>query len=379
VYSGGQRSVTPGKFCRACPASEPRNTCITPTHIHAADTKQDETTIAALPDSAAHGTRRTTFVQFDAQWLLLALAPVFLACIAWEAWHLTRTRAQATPISARYVWSDTLCNAALALMHQGADKLAWLVAVPVYAYVYRHYRLVSWQPGWAAWFALFVAQDLLYYVFHRASHRVRWLWAAHVVHHSSERLNFSTAFRQSLMYPVAGMWLFWIPLALLGFTPTQIVAIVLINLAFQFFVHTQVIGQPGKLGWLEYVLNTPSMHRVHHARNARYIDRNYAGVLAIWDRLFGSYVEESPQDPPDYGIVKPLNSCNPLKATFHEWLAMARDVARMPNWRARLAALFAPPDWCERHDMHGLSLAVPAAQAGVPENNTEGEFGSRNT
>ena len=106
---------------------------------------------------------------------------------------------------------------------------------------------------------LFVAQDLLYYVFHRCSHRVRWLWAAHVVHHSSERMNFSTAFRQSLMYPIAGMWVFWIPLAVLGFPPKQIVAIVLINLGFQFFVHTQAIG---KLGWLEYVFNTPSIHRV---------------------------------------------------------------------------------------------------------------------
>ncbi|HKT92597.1 MAG TPA: sterol desaturase family protein [Paraburkholderia sp.] len=323
-------------------------------------------------------------MQFDAQWLLLALAPVFLACIGWEAWHLSRTRPRAasndTPDSARYAWPDTLCNAALALMHQGADKLAWLVAIPVYAYVYRHFRLVSWQPGLVAWFALFIAQDLLYYVFHRASHRVRWLWAAHVVHHSSERLNLSTAFRQSLMYPVAGMWVFWIPLAMLGFTPEQIVAIVLVNLAFQFFVHTQAIG---RLGWLEYVFNTPSMHRVHHARNARYIDRNYAGVLAIWDRMFGSYVDEDAHDAPDYGIVKPLESCNPLKATFHEWLAMARDFARMPDWRSRLAALFAPPDWCERHDARALACVTLAASAtagtrfGVPENNTEGEFGSR--
>ncbi|MDR3100225.1 MAG: sterol desaturase family protein, partial [Paraburkholderia sp.] len=285
-------------------------------------------------------------MRFDAEWLLLALAPVFLACIGWEAWHLSRTR----PGAALYSWPDTLCNAALALMHQGADKLAWLVAIPVYAYVYRHRRIVSWQPGMGAWLALFVAQDLLYYVFHRASHRVRWLWAAHVVHHSSRRLNFSTAFRQSLMYPVAGMWIFWIPLAVLGFPPMQIVGIVLVNLAFQFFVHTQAVGKPGKPGWLEYVLNTPSMHRVHHARNAQYIDRNYAGVLAIWDRLFGSYVAEDLHEPPVYGIVKPLDTYNPLKASFHEWQAMARDFSRMPDWRSRLAALFAPPDWCARRD-----------------------------
>ena len=281
-------------------------------------------------------------MQFDAELLLIAMAPVFLALIGWEAWHLARTR----PAARIYSWRDTLCNAALASMHQGADKLAWIAVVPVYAYVYDHFRLVTWQSGatggWLSFAVLFVAQDLLYYVFHRMSHRVRWLWAAHVVHHSSERLNLSTAFRQSLMYPVAGMWAFWTPLALLGFPPQQIVAIVLVNLAFQFFVHTQAIG---RLGWLEYVLNTPSIHRCHHARNARYIDRNFAGVLVVWDRLFGSYVEEDPGDLPEYGIVEPVPTFNPLKATFHEWASMFADVAHARGPADKLRALFAPPEW----------------------------------
>jgi sterol desaturase/sphingolipid hydroxylase (fatty acid hydroxylase superfamily) len=277
-------------------------------------------------------------MQFDAELLLLAMAPVFLACIGWEAWHLARTRPQARI----YKWADTLCNAALALMHQGADKLAWLAVVPVYAYVYEHFRLFTWHAGWLSFCALFVAQDCLYYVFHRCSHRVRWLWAAHVVHHSSERLNLSTAFRQSLMYPIAGMWAFWTPLALLGFPPQQIIAIVLVNLAFQFFVHTQAIG---RIGWLEYVINTPSIHRVHHARNARYIDHNYAGVLVVWDRLFGSYVDEDPNDAPEYGIVEPLHSHNPLKATFHEWASMFADAARAEGLASKLRALFGPPEW----------------------------------
>ncbi|SEJ24708.1 sterol desaturase family protein [Paraburkholderia diazotrophica] len=281
-------------------------------------------------------------MQFDAELLLLAMAPVFLGCIGWEAWHVRRTH----PEARIYNWRDTLCNTALALMHQGADKLAWLFVIPVYAWCYANYRLFDWRAGWWSFAVLFAAQDLLYYVFHRCSHRVRWLWAAHVVHHSSERMNFSTAFRQSLMYPVAGMWLFWIPLALLGFPPKQIVGIVLINLAFQFFVHTQAIG---KLGWLEYVLNTPSIHRVHHARNACYIDRNYAGVLVIWDRLFGSYVGEDANEVPVYGIVEPLHTYNPLKATFHEWASMACDVARVRGWRNRLNALFAPPAWAAQY------------------------------
>ncbi|GBH25471.1 sterol desaturase family protein [Burkholderia vietnamiensis] len=281
-------------------------------------------------------------MRFDVELLLLALAPVFLLCIAWEAWHLARTRAQ----DHVYAWRDTLCNAALALMHQGADKLAWLFVIPVYAYCYAHFRLFTWHDGWLSFAVLFVGQDFLYYVFHRASHRVRWLWAAHVVHHSSERMNFSTAFRQSLMYPVAGMWVFWLPLAFVGFPPQQIVGIVLINLAFQFFVHTQAIG---KLGWLEYVLNTPSIHRAHHARNPRYIDRNYAGVLVIWDRLFGSYVDESADDPPQYGIVEPLGPNNPLVATFHEWVSMAADALRVHGWRNRLRAIFGPPEWASAY------------------------------
>jgi sterol desaturase/sphingolipid hydroxylase (fatty acid hydroxylase superfamily) len=277
-------------------------------------------------------------MQFDAELLLLAMAPVFLACIGWEAWHFARTRRA----DRLYSWPDTLCNAALALMHQGADKLAWLAVVPVYAYVYAHFRLFTWQGGALAFIVLFLAQDLLYYAFHRCSHRVRWFWAAHVVHHSSERLNLSTAFRQSLMYPIAGMWAFWTPLAVLGFPPKQIVAIVLINLAFQFFVHTQAIG---RLGWLEYLFNTPSIHRCHHARNPRYIDCNFAGVLVIWDRLFGTYVPEEASDPPQYGIVEPLHTYNPLTATFHEWRSMLADALRAPRLADKWRAVFGPPEW----------------------------------
>lgn len=311
-------------------------------------------------------------MQFDAELLLLAMAPVFLACIGWEAWHLRRTR----PGEQIYSWRDTSCNAALALMQQAGDKLAWLAIIPVYAFFYEHYRIFTWQASWVSFVVLFIAQDLLYYVFHRCSHRVRWLWAAHVVHHSSERMNFSTAFRQSLMYPIAGMWLFWIPLAVLGFAPRQIVAIVLINLGFQFFVHTQAIG---KLGWLEYVFNTPSIHRVHHARNDCYIDRNYAGVLVLWDRLFGSYVDEDAHDAPVYGIVEPLHSHNPLKATFHEWASMAADFASVRGWRNKWRALFAPPAWAAAyHARRAAGSASPpgdltedtSEQSGVSANHT---------
>ncbi|TCZ83631.1 sterol desaturase family protein [Lysobacter sp. N42] len=267
------------------------------------------------------------------EWILLALAPVFLAFVALEAWYWRGRRAV-------YSWRDTLSNASLALMHQGADALAGVAVIAVYAWVHR-YRLFDLPASAWTIAALFVAQDFFYYLFHRASHRIRWLWASHVVHHSSERLNLSTAFRQSLTYPISGMWLFWLPLAWIGFDPKHVVAVVAINLAFQFFVHTEAVG---RLGWLENVFNTPSHHRVHHARNAQYIDRNFAGVLIVWDRLFGTYVEEDPAVPCEYGIVKPIRTHNPIRLTFHEWADMLRDAVRPQPWRARLGQLFGPPE-----------------------------------
>lgn len=273
------------------------------------------------------------------QWILMAMAPVFLLLIGLEAWYWRSRR------PGMYTLVDTTSNAALALMHQGADLLAWAATIGLFHAVYQ-VRLFDVPANAWGILLLVIAQDFFYYWFHRAHHRIRWMWASHVTHHSSERLNLSTAFRQSLTYPVSGMWLFWLPLALLGFEPTHIVAVVAINLGFQFFVHTQAIG---RLGFLEHVFNTPSHHRVHHARNPRYIDRNYAGVLIIWDKLFGTFVAEDPADPCDYGIVGQVHSHNPLTLTFHEWRDMFRDAARSLSWRQRLRQLFGPPEQALSH------------------------------
>lgn len=268
------------------------------------------------------------------QWILLAMAPVFLGLIALEAWYWRRRD------PAKYSLVDTFSNAGLALMHQAADAGAWLVVIGLFYAVHRH-ALFDIPATWWSIALLALAQDFFYYWFHRASHRIRWLWASHVTHHSSERLNLSTAFRQSLTYPISGMWLFWLPLAWIGFEPTHIVAVVAINLGFQFFVHTQAVG---KLGWVEKVFNTPSHHRVHHARNAKYIDRNYAGVLIVWDKLFGSFVEEDDAVPCEYGIIGQIHSHDPIRLTFHEWLAMFRDARRAGGLRGALRQLFGPPE-----------------------------------
>ncbi|MGL4898679.1 MAG: sterol desaturase family protein [Shewanella sp.] len=268
--------------------------------------------------------------------LLLVLAPLFFLCILLE-WYVG-TRRQALPLSARYHGREVWCNFTLAAMHQASDLLCGLLVAKVYLAAFG-WKLFDITLTPLSFIALMVAQDFCYYWFHRASHRVRWMWAAHVVHHSSEHMNFSTAFRQSLMYPLAGMWLFWLPLILIGFDPQWVIFTVLLNLGLQFFVHTQSIKSLGPLEWL---LNTPSHHRVHHGRNAQYIDKNYAGIFIVWDKLFGTFAAET--ETVVYGITKPVNSVNPLRVTFREWQDMLTEAcARGLSFKQRLRILFAPP------------------------------------
>lgn len=265
--------------------------------------------------------------------ILLALAPVFLIFIGAEAWYFHRTG------HASYTWGDAASNAALALMQQAGGVLT-AAPIAALAYVLYRHRLFDIPTTWWSLVLLVLLQDFSYYVSHRTSHRVRWLWASHVTHHSSDRFNLSTAFRQSLTYPVSGTWLFWLPLAWIGFAPGQIVAMVALNLAYQFFVHTEAIG---RLGPLEAVLNTPSHHRVHHACNKRYLDRNFAGIFIIWDRMFGTFEPESAGAPCIYGLVHPMWTHNPLTLTFHEWRAMFADLHRTRGARARMRILLGPP------------------------------------
>ncbi len=266
----------------------------------------------------------------------MALAPIFFLCIAAE-YGLGQRRGK-LPDSAQYYLPEVACNFVLAGLHQAADILTGLLIAHFYLWIF-DWRLFDIEMSVSAFLLLMLLQDFFYYWFHRASHRIRWMWAAHVVHHSSERMNFSTAFRQSLMYPLAGMWLFWLPLVIIGFDPKWVVFVVLLNLGLQFFVHTQSIRS---LGPLEWVFNTPSHHRVHHGINRQYIDKNYAGILIIWDRMFGTFEPEI--ETVRYGISKPVNSFNPIKVTFAEWKDMFNEVRR-PNltWQQRWRCLFAPP------------------------------------
>ncbi|WBA07790.1 sterol desaturase family protein [Salinivibrio kushneri] len=279
------------------------------------------------------------------EWLLLVLAPVFFLCMLGEYWVALRHGKLGD--NARYYVPEVLCNFTLAGLHQAADLLTGLLIAKVYLWWFG-WRLFEIEMSVSLFLLLMIAQDFCYYWFHRASHRVRWMWAAHVVHHSSERMNFSTAFRQSLMYPLAGMWLFWLPLVVIGFPPQWVVFVVLLNLGLQFFVHTQWIKT---LGPVEWIFNTPSHHRVHHGVNPQYIDKNYAGILIIWDKLFGTFEPES--EPVRYGIPKPVNSFNPLVVTFAEWQQMWRDATQPDlSFRQRWQCLFAPPEQAQSHTTH---------------------------
>jgi sterol desaturase/sphingolipid hydroxylase (fatty acid hydroxylase superfamily) len=192
---------------------------------------------------------------------------------------------------------------------------------------------------WWSWVALLLAEDLCYYTFHRSSHRVRVLWASHVQHHSSQRYNLSTALRQE--WTGFGTFVFWVPLALAGFPVWAIYLQQSVSLLYQFFLHTervQVLPRP-----VELVMNTPSHHRVHHGVNRQYIDKNYAGILIVWDRLFGTF--EAEVERPRYGITTQLTTYNPFRVAFHEWHAMGHDMRRASSFVDVMRYAVKPPGW----------------------------------
>ncbi len=192
--------------------------------------------------------------------------------------------------------------------------------------------------AWWTWVILFFVDDLFYYIFHRVSHESRLFWNFHVVHHSSEHYNLSVAVRQSWFSGILH-WIFYAPIMLLGFAPWMFATMHGFNLIYQFWIHTRFIK---RLGPLEYILNTPSHHRVHHGVNEQYLDKNYAGVLIIWDRMFGSFVNET--EEPRYGIIKPIKSYNPLWINTHGWVEMWQAIKRQTTFAAKLKCVFASPN-----------------------------------
>lgn len=240
-----------------------------------------------------------------------------------------------------YETKDSLASIAMgigSLVINLGVKAAYILA---YIWIYENFRIFNLEPVWWVWALLFFADDFTFYWHHRLSHEIRILWAAHENHHSSVNYNLAVALRQSwteLLYKYA-FW-FWLPL--LGFPPWMILVQMSFSLIYQFWVHTEGIRN---LGPLEWFFSTPSAHRVHHASNIVYLDRNHGGILIIWDRLFGTYQKELPEEPVKYGLTKNVESFNPLVIATHEYVNIGRDVKRAPGFWNKLKYFFMPPGW----------------------------------
>jgi sterol desaturase/sphingolipid hydroxylase (fatty acid hydroxylase superfamily) len=241
----------------------------------------------------------------------------------------------------RYQFADSATSLAMGLGNQFAKLLVGGIAVAAYYWV-SQYRLFDLGWSWPVLAACFFAEDLAYYWMHRVSHERRWFWASHVVHHSSQHYNLTTALRQTWTGVLGLTFVFWLPLIWIGFPPEMVFMFSAISLVYQFWIHTEAID---RLGPLEWVFNTPSHHRVHHAINPRYLDANYAGVLIIWDRLFGTFIPERKDEQIRYGIVSQLGTFNPFRVAFHEWAGIVRDVASAKSLRDVWGYVFGPPGW----------------------------------
>lgn len=212
------------------------------------------------------------------------------------------------------------------------------IAFAVFTYLYQ-FRLFDLGNAWWMWLLLLLADDFTFYWYHRIAHEVRFFWAAHVQHHSSEKMNLSVALRQSWGEPFF-KFAFWLWLPLVGFSPINILIMQAINLVYQFFPHTKLVKN---LGPIEWIFNTPSHHRVHHATQVEYLDKNHAGILIIWDRMFGTFQKE--KEDPIYGITQNIDTFNPLKIATHEYVNLWRDVKRAPKFSDKLKYIFYPPGW----------------------------------
>jgi sterol desaturase/sphingolipid hydroxylase (fatty acid hydroxylase superfamily) len=270
-----------------------------------------------------------------AQIIVLA-TPVFFLLMAIElAVGISRGRNT-------YRWNDALNSIGLGIMSQVTGVFGRVLRIGIYALVYEHVALwsLSAQDAWV-WVLALVAYDFCYYWNHRLGHRSAIFWAAHVVHHQSEDYNLSTALRQTSSGFLLG-WLFYLPMAVIGIPPAVFAVVALIDLLYQYWVHTQQIG---KLGWFDRWFCSPSNHRVHHAVNDRYLDKNYGGIWVVWDRLFGSFVEEDDREPIVYGTRAPLRSWNPLWANLEVYVALAQDSWHAAAWADKLRVWFKPPGW----------------------------------
>lgn len=281
--------------------------------------------------------------------LLIFAIPLFLVIMLIEMYIDKRQRLEL------YKGKDTLVSLSMGIAASLIEIIPKFLAFIAFYYLHELSPLRDLvQRQWWAWGLLFFLDDFTYYWFHRSNHEVRLFWAGHVPHHSSIHMNYATALRQGVGERLH-KFLFWLWLPLLGFDALMIFIMVSVNLFYQFFVHTELIKKMPR--WIEFIFNTPSHHRVHHASNIRYLDCNHAGVLIIWDRLFGTFSQEMDQDKPIYGLTKNIDSYNPAFVATHEYRAIWRDVRRAKRFTDKLKYIFYAPGWShEGEDRRAKSL-----------------------
>ena len=286
--------------------------------------------------------------------LALVLLPLVLSAALVEGLWLSRKRQQ------RYDWKEWATSLADITVRRLLALVPYSLAAPVFAWAYEH-RLFTLSPDSVGGvLLLFVSLEFFYYWFHRSSHTVRWFWNTHSVHHSPNHFTLAAAYRLGWLGKFAGATIFFTPIALLGFEPTTVLIALQLNLLYQFWIHAEWIP---KLGGLEFVLNTPSAHRVHHASNPEYLDANYGGVLIVFDRLFGTYIAERDDVPCRYGLVTPVTTYNPVRINFQPWIGMAKDVASARSLGEAWMFLFGAPGW--RPDGKGLTTAELRARVAM--------------
>jgi len=270
--------------------------------------------------------------------VLAVAAPAFLVLLGIEWFLVSRKR-----IGGQYDGKDAITSVTMGTGQLISDVLMGAISLGVMMWFWQ-FRFFNWGFGLGATLACLLLQDFVYWYKHMAAHKIRWFWSAHNVHHSSEEYNLSTAFRQPWNNHFTGFVLLSVPLVLFGFHPLLVGFIGAVNLVYQFWIHTQAIKKMPR--WFEFIFNTPSHHRVHHGTNPRYLDSNYAGILIIWDRMFGTFVEERDDDPVVYGIITPIASHNPAVVAFKELFNILKD-ALQPGikFHQRLAYIFAPPGY----------------------------------
>lgn len=238
-----------------------------------------------------------------------------------------------------YRLPDAIANLSCGITSQLSGLFMRVLAIGVYEVIYSNLAFFTLERNWIYWLALFLLTDFAYYWAHRMSHEINLFWGGHVVHHQSEEYNLSVALRQS-SFQVVWTFAFSLPIAFLGFNTLDFALISALNTLYQFWIHTETIN---KMGWFEYIFNTPSHHRVHHGRNPKYIDKNHAGSLIIWDKMFGTFQPE--EERPTYGITKPINSWNAVWANFSHYAEMAKEMKMIPSWSDKIKYMFKKPGW----------------------------------